>query len=446
MGHLSVMPTFSGELSRRNFMQAGLVAGAAMAVPWVVGAGYPTKSPAANGLVTAEQAALRVLAMATDSVKLGSKGVGGLILDNRTGQVIRESRNYRALPVNPAVATGPDQVFTWDYTAHGETGLVGWYQFYRKKLGLPDPRHLTIVTSLDPCAMCTGSILTAGFSAAVVAFDATGGMNVTADGRFRTMTPSLRQAAFDSLGFYSVAGVRDYFGPEQIPLRTTSVSAETAQACESIFFSPRTSVSLDNAVPLKDVIDPATRPVDDPFRVAMMKKWPMALSIRLTSPTSPNRELKEYLERVNRATPGSKNAVAFIDSFGNLLTAQADRPSRSIATAFMNTSQSYAQARFELFNDPATHEGAKYSLAAPRYGSFVWLHAPTPGIAPTLKDLGAFGSTMGDPSPGGFQFYLPPLQGTYPELLEQIAYLPPYYTQEVGISPLPVGVFSPMPT
>jgi hypothetical protein len=54
MGNLYVMPTFSGELSRRNFMQAGLVAGAAMAVPWVVGAGYPTKSPAAKGLVTAE--------------------------------------------------------------------------------------------------------------------------------------------------------------------------------------------------------------------------------------------------------------------------------------------------------------------------------------------------------------------------------------------------------
>ncbi|MSW82815.1 MAG: twin-arginine translocation signal domain-containing protein [Actinobacteria bacterium] len=41
------MPTSLGELSRRNFMQAGLVAGAAMAVPWVVGAGYPTNSPAA---------------------------------------------------------------------------------------------------------------------------------------------------------------------------------------------------------------------------------------------------------------------------------------------------------------------------------------------------------------------------------------------------------------
>ena len=433
-------------LSRRRFIQGGLVAAGAVGVaPTVMGAGFATRTTAAGGLVSAEQAAQRVLAMAQESVQLGSKGVGGLLMDNRTGRVIRESRNYRALPVNPAIATGPEQVFTWDYTAHGETGLVGWYQFYRKKLGLPDPRHLTIVTSLDPCAMCTGSVLTAGLSAAVVAFDATGGMNVTADGRYKTLTPNLRDAAFESLGFYAVEGVRKYFGPRQIPLRTTSVSARTAQACESVFFSPRTSKSLDDVVPINDVIDPRSLPVNDPFRAAMMEKWPMAFSIRLTSPTAPNRELKEYLERLNKATPGSTNAVAFIDSFGNLLTAQADRPSRSIATAFMNTTQSYAQARYELFNDPATHEGAQRHLAGPRFGSFIWLYAPTPDIASTLKDLGAFGSTMGGPVPGGFQFYLPPRRGTYGQLLEQVAYLPPFYTQEVGIDPLPVGVFTPMP-
>jgi cytosine deaminase len=426
-------------------MQAGIVAGAGIAASPLMRGTASASTTTVGRVVTAEQAAQRVLAMATESVQLGSKGVGGLIMDNRTGRVIREGRNYRALPVNPAVATGPNQVFTWDYTAHGETALVGWYQFNRKKLGLPDPQDLTIVTSLDPCAMCTGSILTAGFNAAVVAFDPTGGMNVTADGRFKTLTPNLRNDAYDSLGFYAVDGVRKYFGPQQIPLNSTAVSAETAQRCESVFFSPRTSTSLDNVVPLKDVVDPRSLPATDPFRVALQEKWPMAFDIRLSSPTSPSKELKQYLERVNKATPGSTNAVAFIDSFGNLITAMADRPSRSIATAFMNTTQSYSQGRFELFNDPATNEGAKRHLAAPRYGSFIWLHAPTPDIAPTLKDLGAFGSTMGDPAPGGFQFYLPPLRGTFGQLLEQIAYLPPYYTQQVGIDPLPVGVFSPMP-
>jgi len=436
----------SSGLSRRRFMQAGLAAGVGIvAAPTLTATGASASTTTVGRVVTAEQAAQRVLAMARESVQLGSKGVGGLILDNRTGKVIREGRNYRALPVNPAVATGPNQVFTWDYTAHGETALVGWYQFNRKKLGLPEPQDLTIVTSLDPCAMCTGSIFTAGFNAAVVAFDPTGGMNVTADGRFKTLTPNLRDDAFDSLGFYAVDGVRDYFGPQQIPLQSTAVTAETAQLCESVFFSPRTSTSLDNIVPIKDVIDPRSLAATDPFRIALQKKWPMAFSIRLSSPTSPSKELKEYLERLNKSTPGSTNAVAFIDSFGNLITAMADRPSRSIATAFMNTTQSYSQRRFELFNDPATHEGAKRHLAAPRYGSFIWLHAPTPDIAPTLKDLGAFGSTMGDPAPGGFQFYLPPLKGTFGQLLEQIAYLPPYYTQQVGIDPLPAGVFSPMP-
>jgi tRNA(Arg) A34 adenosine deaminase TadA len=437
----------SSSLNRRRFMQAGLVAGVGIvAAPSLTATGASASTTTVGRVVTAEQAAQRVLAMATESVQLGSKGVGGLIMDNRTGKVIRESRNYRALPVSAAVATGPNQVFTWDYTAHGETGLVGWYQFYRKKLGLPDPQDLTIVTSLDPCAMCTGSIFTAGFNAAVVAFDPSGGMNVTADGRYKTLTPNLRDDAFDTLGFYAVEGVREYFGPQQIPLRSTAVSAETAHACESVFFSPRTSTSLDDEVPINDVIDPRTLPATDPFRVALQEKWPMAFSIRLSSPTSPSKELKEYLERLNKATPGSTNAVAFIDLFGNLITAVADRPSRSIATAFMNTTQSYAQGRYELFNDPATHEGAKLHLAGPRFGSFIWLHAPTPDIPSTLKDLGAFGSTMGGPAPGGFQFYLPPLRGTFPKLLEQIAYLPPFYTQQVGINPLPVGVFSPMPT
>ena len=111
-------------------------------------------------------------------------------------------------------------------------------------------------------------------------------------------------------------------------------------------------------------------------------------------------------------------------------------------TAFMNTTQSYARRRYELFNDPSTRQGARATLASPNHGAFVWLYATDSDITSTLKDLGAFGSSMGEQTPGGFQFYEPPLRGDYPDLLEQIAFLPPYYTQLVNISPLPVGVFS----
>jgi tRNA(Arg) A34 adenosine deaminase TadA len=432
-------------LDRRRFLHLVAAGGAVLAAPPLMGASRVL--PRDVGVLTsAEQAAQRVLAQATDSVSLGSKGVGGLIMDNRSGRVIREGRNHRYLPVNPEVANGPGEVFTWDYTAHGETALVGWYQANRRSMKLPDPKHLTVVTSLDPCAMCTGSILTAGLNAAVVAYDPTGGMNVTEDGRYRSLTPRLRNQAFDSIGFYGVTAVRDYFGPTQIPLRSTEVSAATADACRAIFFGKNSAVRRDKDVARDQLINPASLSADDPFRIAMRTAWPDALTLRMAAPTKPSRELKVYLEGVRDATPGATNAVAFIDLFGNLITAKADNPRRGpIATAFMNTTQSYARTRYRLFNDPVTHEGARMSLAEPSSGAFIWLHAPTPDIASTLKDLGAFGSTMSDPAPGGFQFFDGPLKGTYGDLLEQVALLPPYYTQLVDVSPLPVGVFSPLP-
>lgn len=434
--------TMAFQLTRRSFLKAGVAAGAVAGLS-LSGAPLGFASTRQLRFTTSEQVARRVFELARESVDLGSRGVGGVLLDNRTGAVIREGRNYRYLPVNPAVASGPDEVFTFDYTAHGETALVGWYVSNRRKLGLPDPSNLTIVTSLDPCAMCTGSILTMGFNAAVVAYDPTGGMNVTEDGRYRSLTPALRRQALDSIGFYAIADERNYFGPSQIPFRQTQVTQQTARDCQEVFFSPRKGRSLDNAVPIGDVVDPFSLPSGDPFRIAMQRVWPEAGSVRLSSPYRPSKELKVYLEGLVRATPGAQNAVAFIDRFGNLLTARADNPRRlPFGTAFMNTTQSYARRRYELFNDPRTHEGAKATLTSPERGAFIWLHAPDADIASTLKDLGAFGSSMGEPTPGGFQFYEPPLKGSYPALLEQVAFLPPFYTQLVDISPLPVGVFS----
>jgi tRNA(Arg) A34 adenosine deaminase TadA len=432
----------SSPVSRRTVLKAGIALGALAGVS-LTGAPHSLATTRRQTFTSAEQVARRVFELARESVELGSRGVGGLLLDNRTGEVLREGRNYRFLPVDPAVSSTPDEVFTFDYTAHGETGIVGWYVSNRHRLRLPHPRDLTLVTSLDPCAMCTGSILTMGFNAAVVAYDPTGGMNVTEDGRYRTLTPALRAQALETIGFYGVTRERPYFGPEQIPFRRTEVSQETANDCQVVFFSPRKGTSVDNAVPLDQVVDPFSLPDADPFRIAMKQVWPEAGAVRLASPYRPSRELKDFLESLLRQNPGARNAVAFIDRFGNLLTARTDNPRRMpFGTAFMNTTQSYARNRYGLFNDPRTHEGAKLTLTSPEHGAFVWLHAPTPDIASTLKDLGAFGSTMGDQTPGGFQFYEPPVAGEYGELLEQIAFLPPFYTQRVVISPLPVGVFS----
>jgi hypothetical protein len=70
---------------------------------------------------------------------------------------------------------------------------------------------------------------------------------------------------------------------------------------------------------------------------------------------------------------------------------------------------------------------------------FVWLRAPSPGLATTIKDLGAYGSSVGGRSPGSFQYFEGPREGSITQLLDQIAALPPYYSEKVAISPVQVG-------
>ena len=66
----------------------------------------------------------------------------------------------------------------FDPTAHGERQLIDWY-FAERAAGraLPEPADMTIVTSLDPCAMCSGAILASGFNVVVAARDPNAGIN-----------------------------------------------------------------------------------------------------------------------------------------------------------------------------------------------------------------------------------------------------------------------------
>ena len=430
-------------LTRRDLLRAAAATtGALLVSPYLL----PQQSAeAAAGssirLADAEAAAQRVLVMAQRAVYFGSRGVGGLIMENRSGRVIAEGRNSRYRRVNSAVASIPDEVLTWDYTAHGETGLVKWYFANRRRLRLPAPSRLTIVTTLDPCAMCTGSILTAGFSVATIALDPTGGMNLGGDGAYATLGPGLRAAAQSASGLYAIDGQRTYIGPADIPLSDTVVTGPTADGCASVFFGAASKkLNPWDDVPVADLVDPLSLPGTSPALKAMRNAWPHAFAVRLDDPREPTRELHALLTRLVRANPGARNAVGFIDPFGNLLSASADTPHISpIATAFMNASESYARTRFDLFNGVRTHQGARRSLTEPSHGTFVWLHAPSPGEAATIKDLGAYGSSIGRRSPGSFQYFMSPRGGSIDALRAQIALLPPYYTEKVGIDPVRVG-------
>src|SRR5664279_5525239 len=107
----------------------------------------------------AEQAVQIAAGKSIEASLQNTFAVGGILVDNRTGRV------FCALHNNVLEAFENSKVFLLhDPTAHGERQIVDWYFKNRKRLKLPHPRQLTVVTTLDPCAMCAGALLTAGFN------------------------------------------------------------------------------------------------------------------------------------------------------------------------------------------------------------------------------------------------------------------------------------------
>ena len=87
--------------------------------------------------------------------------------------------------------------------------------------------------------------------------------------------------------------------------------------------------------------------------------------------------------------------MAFVDPFGNLVSAAANDPGTSpVATALMAVLQGYSITRFNLVNDPATSAITQKTITSPKYGTFVWLDAPDPTATTTIEDLGAYGSAV----------------------------------------------------
>lgn len=94
------------------------------------------------------------------------------MVNNLNGQIIY-SNNNRVIDRLQNIS----QFFLHDPLFHGETYAIKWYWENKDDLGLPDPKDITIVTSLDPCIMCTGNILLSGFNVGSAQLDIAGGVN-----------------------------------------------------------------------------------------------------------------------------------------------------------------------------------------------------------------------------------------------------------------------------
>jgi cytosine deaminase len=392
-------------------------------------------------LADAEQAGALVLWLANQAARDGSFGIAGAMFDNASGRVLQMIPNRVMERLRPEVATTDGETFTHDPTAHGERQLVSWYYANRGALALPEASQLTVVTSLDPCVMCTGALVTAGFNVGVVAPDTFSGINYTQTGEFADLPTNVRAAVLRTFGYYAVAGGRGYQGAATVPFAATQLSQDTFNGCEDTYQISATEVRQsrkDSGTDPAALKDPTTTTGGRAVLTAYRKMYPQAFELRLPSADKPDAALRQVLTQVRDGTPGATNAVAFVDPFGNVVLVMADTAQVSpVATAFMNVAQTYSTTRFELMNDRDTNGVAKATLTSPKYGTFVFLNAPDPGTAGSLLDLGGYGSTVesAPPKPGNFQYFDPPLTGTMAALEREIAALPPLYSQLIKISP-----------
>jgi tRNA(Arg) A34 adenosine deaminase TadA len=403
------------------------------------------KVPMTKKAANAEQAVQIAAAKAIEASLQNTFAVGGILLDNRSGEV------FCALHNNVLEAFGDSKLFLLhDPTAHGERQIVDWYFKNRKRLKLPDPKQMTVLTTLDPCAMCAGALLTAGFNVGVAAEDNYAGINYNAAFTFPSVPLKWKSVAQSSWAYYGVeAPIRRAFrGGKGPAFAKQSISAPTFCLTGTIFESSVNDVREADNNSGKDpsqLTNPKDLPRNSTVRKALLKTYPGAFSVTCAEPRVPGKEIASVLldaAKKSHRRGGAFNAVAFVDSFGNLLVCLGGVEERSpIRTAFMEVTRAYAHVRWVLMNHPdaSVREQAGNVLTHPKYGTFVFLYAPDPNTPQGLMTMGAYGSTMEGPIPdtfpSNFQYVLLP-EGVSPaEVSEMAMRLPPFYTTSVQVAP-----------
>jgi tRNA(Arg) A34 adenosine deaminase TadA len=370
----------------------------------------------------------------------GTFGVGGVLLD-QYGNVLKALANN-------VVRDG----LIFDPTAHGERQLIDWY-FAEREAGraLPAPEDVTIVTSLDPCAMCTGAILAAGFNVVIAATDLEAGINFDTSFSFSALPEGLREHAAARFFYPAVLGsssfARESMGPAPKSFFIGKTISEATQALCSLAFeatNDKVQALLSSELPSAGPRDPATLGARHAIVRKLKMLYPDALAYRCR-PQTPDAGLAPFLRRameLDRQQGGQGDAVALLDSFGNLLLCAPGRQAQSpICTAFMECTRRYAQLRYTLMEgaDAAAQDEVRSYLAHPREGTFVFARGPDAG-AHSYMNLGAYGSTMEGPLPAAnprqFQYVLPSVEEA--QLKAVCAIMPPLYRESIGIDPVQV--------
>lgn len=339
-----------------------------------------------------------------------------------------------------------------DPTAHGERQLIDWYYQNRESRQLPPPEKMVLVTSLDPCAMCTGAILSSGFNLVIIsARDQFAGINYNLKADFPTLRGSnMDWLASHTLAYPEIRGSsepaieRDASGAAVtiFPEDSRYIEVMTAAMAEGMFTSTveEVSATINNDWPSSALKDLALEGSSNWIYQEVVSRYPDAFKYKSPVPGTPNRDLAPYLIQAaqkDRANGGDGNAVAFLDYFGNLLfCAHGTQNISPIQNAFMRATRHYAELRYTVAKR-GTREALKY-LCHPKFGTFVMLKEPM-GDSLGLMTMGAYGSTMEGEIPNTKQLQFVLEQNTpniypYIPIRQIISQMPPFYTDVVKVT------------
>jgi tRNA(Arg) A34 adenosine deaminase TadA len=389
--------------------------------------------------VTSVESAMSIAALEAVSANCsGTFGVGGALVDDN-GNVLHALSNR--VVENERIN---------DPTAHGERQLVDWYYANKDALRLPPPERITVITSLDPCCMCTGAILTAGFKVAVAAFDTFAGINWNTQFDFPSLRSPQRTQALETFAYPEVENGhcfnRARQGKPNIPPLSggSKLQGSTVALCSSIFTSTLTDIrdKINRDLPLKDLLDLGKLPPDNPIVQELKARYPQALQYKSARPFAPDKGLASFLQTAmneDEKNGGTGHAVAMLDNRGYLLLCLPGFEDQSrIRRAYLEVTRTYAQIRSKLVG-LGVADTLKY-LGHPKYCTFVMSIGPDTS-SQSIMELGAYGSTMEgelvpeNPSP--LQYVRPAIPQA--QLEDFCSTLPPLYSQLIGVKPVQVA-------
>ena len=363
----------------------------------------------------------RALRLAQEAAKAGSYGVGALLMDldgnilyEKTNRVVRNSRIY-------------------DPTAHSERQIVDWYLANKEKENLPEPAECILITTLDPCLMCTGALAQAGFGTVIViALDPHAGINSRGNYECTALAgTACRNYVTKHFAYPLITGARhrEAFGADLSRLKLftdDTITTETYLACGDAFTLNLSELhkelfARDNRE--DNVLNPAELDLDHPIRRYLKETFGPDCFGCTWNPGESAEVITDYM---NKNHPGFDGAACF-DLFGNLLCIAEDDPELSSRSAIMKLIRKYAAARAA---EPIGNYDIRDYLANPRFAYFMYMTCPDLS-AVTIMEIGALGSAFGNHSPHPI-LYMNGAQKE-PAVALLIQHLPPLYNEQLDL-------------